>query len=354
MGFARHVKRHLKYAVLRAGVALIHLIQAHAVDRRQDPFCGLEEDGVADRRNELRRRSCRLHGVGHEDALDPSPSLTAGVLRRFLPGHQVRLPPHDVLPVELPPIAGALPTVPVLEALELVMVKPRLHAWHALIEALQHRRSMRRPPIAHDETTETHLLLEVRLQQFRVRAIMRAIDLIVAAHKGPNARLDSRLKRRVVNLPGGALVNVRARAHAIGLLLVKRPMLRAPHDTLALHSPGVGVSIAHTEVGILAGHVLEVATIRRHAVHLHSGAKNDVGALCSELGADGRSGLCHDAFIPCCSQRQRRWPTRRAAEGIVVHAEAVASVVQLQRGDAEPRDGFRVSHVHPWQQLREQ
>mmetsp|Transcript_77536 Transcript_77536/g.219228 ORF Transcript_77536/g.219228 Transcript_77536/m.219228 type:complete len:255 (-) Transcript_77536:689-1453(-) len=235
------------------------------------------------------------------------------------------------------------------------MVEPGLppRARHLLVEA-PHRRARGRllegPPITHDEAAETHLALQVAGQEFLVRAGVGPVHHVVAAHDRPGAGLHPGLEGRVVDLPGGALIHDRVLPVAVRLLVVEAIVLQASHHALALHAADVVEGQLRPEIRVFARHVLEVPAVPGGPVHLHTGPEDDVCALTAILPADGLGSALDEIDVPGRAHGERRWPHYGGACNAQWprHVpEAVAGVVELQRGHPKMRDRRRVAHVVP-------
>ena len=135
------------------------------------------------------------------------------------------------------------------------------------------------PPVRHDPPVEAHPFAEVSLEEIRVAAGVAPVDLVVRAHNGDGARLDSRDKGRVVALPRCTLRNHHILRVSIVLLLVECIVLDDGTDARALHAAHVGADKRHTQVRILARDVFEITAAVRDAVHIHGGAQDDIGPL---------------------------------------------------------------------------
>ena len=147
------------------------------------------------------------------------------------------------------------------------------------------------PPVRHDPSVEAHPFAEVSLEEIRVAAGVAPVDLVVRAHNGDGARLDSRDKGRVVALPRGTLRNHHILRVSIVLLLVECIVLDDGTDARALHAAHVGADKRHTQVRILARDVFEIAAAVRDAVHIYGGAQDDIGPLAPTRQMGGGGGV---------------------------------------------------------------
>ena len=78
-----------------------------------------------------------------------------------------------------------------------------------------------RIPIAHYEALKAPFVAQNVGQRHRVRACRHAVEWIECAHHCCRATIDRRLKWRQINLPQGALGNVRCIVFAAGLRLLR-------------------------------------------------------------------------------------------------------------------------------------
>mmetsp|Transcript_102612 Transcript_102612/g.208999 ORF Transcript_102612/g.208999 Transcript_102612/m.208999 type:complete len:514 (+) Transcript_102612:471-2012(+) len=196
-------------------------------------------------------------------------------------------------------------------------------------------------PIGHYHALKAHLLLQVALQKFRILAGIGAVHFVVGTHDGADPSINSSFERRIIQLPSGAVVDLRVLPHAVRLLLVEGVVLRSGHNALALHTFHVSTGENGTQVRVLAGDILEVSPVPCDAVHVHRGSKDDIGALAVELGTDRLGHLVDRAFAESGGQGQQGGPTSCGTLFAWVRGpEAVSGIGHLQRRHAQAWDGL--------------
>mmetsp|Transcript_105438 Transcript_105438/g.235320 ORF Transcript_105438/g.235320 Transcript_105438/m.235320 type:complete len:514 (-) Transcript_105438:234-1775(-) len=233
--------------------------------------------------------------------------------------------------------------VPCLEAIDLhEWGKAGEVAWHLNVHAIVNGPDfVHSGPVGHHNALEAHLLPQVAHQQVRVGASIGAVHLVVRAHDTADSSIDSGLERRIIQLPSGAVVDLRVLPHAVRLLLVEGVVLRSGHNALALHTFHVSTGENGTQVRVLAGDILEVSPVPCDAVHVHRGSKDDIGALAVELGTDRLGHLVDRAFAESGGQGQQGGPTSCGTLFAWVRGpEAVSGIGHLQRRHAQAWDGL--------------
>ena len=237
---------------------------------------------------------------------------------------------------------------------EVGRVEEAVGAGHVLVDAARGRaRVVRRPPVGHHPAAEAHLPLQVRLQHVRAAAHVRAVDLVVPAHEGGDARAHRRLERRVVDLPQRAVRRVARLRVAVRLLRVERKVLDDGGDALALHALDVRRRQRRAERAVLARQVLGVAAVARDAVHVDARPEDDVGALFLELAPERDAPPPREVAVPRRGEREGARPRGHLPDGLGgERAEALRGVLHVDRLEpdarhAEDRADVEAGHHRP-------
>ena len=174
----------------------------------------------------------------------------------------------------------------------------------------------------------------------RVLAGVDAVHLVVGAHHAADAGfLHGHLERQQVDLTQRPLVRHHVDIVAIRLLGIRDEVLDGGHDALRLDPAYLGRHDSARQDRILA-QVLEVASVPGVAFHAHSARKQHVEPPIARLPAhdpaafEGQLGI--EARGQCLGGREGCRAAVRSADD-VPHAQR--AVIQLQRRDAEPRQG---------------
>lgn len=140
-------------------------------------------------------------------------------------------------------------------------------------------------PVTHNEAIEAEDVAQVVVQRFVVGTGINLVDPIVTAHDGADVGTDGRLKRWIVHFHEGALVNVRAAAHAVDFLVIVDIMLEIRHHATRLDALDQCGRQFGAECWIFTGKVLKVAPIIADPHDVHARAKLHAGAFSTELAA---------------------------------------------------------------------
>ena len=164
-----------------------------------------------------------------------------------------------------------------------------------------------------------------------------AVDLVVRGHDRARVRLThADLESAEVDLAQGALGDARVVARAVGLLVVRREVLRARRDARALH-PRHDRRADEPRDERVFGEVLEVAAAERVAVDVHAGAEQHVRTLADHLLAVQGREFAHEGGVPRRRERGARRQQRRvgAEPDAAGPSVVVTGRTPLARSDSE-------------------
>ena len=127
---------------------------------------------------------------------------------------------------------------------------------------------------------------------------------------------------------------------------VEDPVLHDRHDALRLHALHVRGGQRGAEVGVVAAEVFEGAATACHALHLHAGAQDHVGALAPELLAHGGGPVLHGDGVPGGGHGQHGRPHGGGARDVApVGPEAIRGVLHVEAREAQLGHGRRIAHL---------
>jgi len=109
---------------------------------------------------------------------------------------------------------------------------------------------------------------------------MNSVDLVVGGHHSPGIHpLDDSLKGRHVYLAHSALIHLGGGVHTPHLLVVRKEMLDAGSNTLALNAFHIAGSKLTRQQWILA-EILEVTAAQRTALNIDTRPQQHIDAIC--------------------------------------------------------------------------
>ena len=163
-----------------------------------------------------------------------------------------------------------------------------------------------RAPVGHDQALVAPFVAQHLGEQPVVLARVHAVDLVVGAHHGPRPGLgDHPLEGAQVHLAQGALVDVGADPHPVGLLVVDREVLQRRADAAALQAahPRGGQHAGQQRV---LGEVLEVAAAERAALEVDARAEQHRDVHRAALVAEGLAHPPQQLRVPGRAGSHRR------------------------------------------------
>ncbi|GAB4057498.1 hypothetical protein GCM10028775_61060 [Catellatospora paridis] len=177
-----------------------------------------------------------------------------------------------------------------------------------------------RAPVGHDQAHEAPLVAQHLREQPVVLRGVHPVDAVVRAHDGPRlGLLHDPLERAQVHLAQGALVDVGADPHAVGLLAVDREVLERRADAPALQAAHP-LGGQHPGQQRVLGVVLEVAAAQRAALEVDAGAEQHRNAHGLGLLAERLADTADQVGVPAGAQCHGG---REAGGGLAVEQTAV-------------------------------
>ncbi len=180
-----------------------------------------------------------------------------------------------------------------------------------------------------------------------------AVELVVGTHHGPGLRLaDGDLKWPQVDFAQGALIDDRVVDHPAEFLVVGSEVFQAYACAPILDANDVGACQLTSHERVLRK-VLKVAPVEGMALNVHPWRQQYVHAGGFGFGAKRLTKLKHQVLVERTGHSRK---ARVAGGGMALlqagltrlwkHLpQAVGTVVQRQRGNAQPWDGTRVPEI---------
>ena len=227
--------------------------------------------------------------------------------------------------------------------------RPRAHAGNMVV---------RRAPVGHHGTLEAPLAAQDLGKQVLVLVGVGAVHAVVAAHDRRGSRLaHAALERREVDLAQRPLVQLRVRRLPARLLAVHGKVLHARTHARRLHAGNVGRGHLAGKARVLR-EVLEVPPAQRVPLDVDPGPQQNPHALRGGLAPKGCAHAPYELRVPGVGQGNG---SGKAGGGqalaqphvvgpLVLMAQAVRPVGELQRGQPHGRDGPRAERGAAGQQ----
>ena len=209
---------------------------------------------------------------------------------------------------------------------------------------------MRSAPVGNDNSVETPFSLEDIVQKVLVMAGMLSLVKIISSHDRPCATfLHSSLECREINLVQRSVRKDCIILMPLGLLVVQSIMLHAHCDSVLLHFLHIWNHHPRSKVWILT-HVLEVSSIERRTVNVHTRAKKDILLAETGLFSYGFTIKRGHVLIPCSGKtcKGRESHTRVICPSCLLplvpkhfRTDAMRAICGPQFRDSQTRDACR-------------
>ena len=219
---------------------------------------------------------------------------------------------------------------------------------------------MRRTPVGHHDAVEAPLIAQDAGEQFAVVGAEDAVDRVVGAHHGGRSRIaDDALELAQIDLAQRPFIDDAVADEPVVLVRVRGEVLDRRGDAVRLDGGDERRTEGARNERVL-GEVLEVAAAQRVALDVHAGREDHVNLEIDRLARDRLAHAGGIGGLPRARERDCRGEGRRrhvvgdaeSATGGAHLADAVRTIGEIERGDAESLDCRGVPRLRAFEQAR--